>query len=579
MTNTKTYGVFTLLRRLLRQVRPYWPHICGLFLLSLLLSLLTLLVPLPLKIAVDSAVGSHPLPGFLDALLPAAVARSDVAVLILAAFLVMMVALFLGLVELAGSVLQTYTGEKLVLDFRAQLFRHAQRLSLSYHDSRGTTDSDLPHPVRCTVHQVDRGGEHYPSLTTAVVTLCRDDLRHRPDRLAAGAWSRWRSPPVLFLIARVYGRRLRSRWREVKKLESSALSVVQEVLAALRVVQGVRPGGPRGERFVRRSGESMRARIRVTFIEGGFGLLVGLTTAVGTAAVLFVGVRHVQAGALTLGDLLLVMGYLAQLYGPLKTHQQERRRACSPRWPAPSAPSRSSTRRRMCVERPQRPAARARLGRRRLPRRLLRLRREIARSCTTSRSRSPPGTRVGHRGHDRRGQDHARQPADPLLRPHRRPDPARRRRPARLQAGRPAQPVRHRAAGAGALLDQHRREHRLRPPGRQPRRRSSRPPRRPTPTSSSPALPQGYETLVGERGMRLSGGERQRIALARAFLKDAPILILDEPTSSVDTKTEAAIMEAMERLMRGPHHLHDRPPPEHAGQLRRAPGGRRRASG
>jgi len=64
-------------------------------------------------------------------------------------------------------------------------------------------------------------------------------------------------------------------------------------------------------------------------------------------------------------------------------------------------------------------------------------------------------------------------------------------------------------------------------------------------------LPQGYDTLVGERGMRLSGGERQRISLARAFLKDAPILILDEPTSSVDNATEATIMDAVERLMRG----------------------------
>ncbi len=62
-------------------------------------------------------------------------------------------------------------------------------------------------------------------------------------------------------------------------------------------------------------------------------------------------------------------------------------------------------------------------------------------------------------------------------------------------------------------------------------------------------LPQGYDTLVGERGMCLSGGERQRISLARAFLKDAPILILDEPTSSVDIRTEEAIVEAMERLM------------------------------
>ena len=64
-------------------------------------------------------------------------------------------------------------------------------------------------------------------------------------------------------------------------------------------------------------------------------------------------------------------------------------------------------------------------------------------------------------------------------------------------------------------------------------------------------MPHGYETLVGERGLRLSGGERQRISLARAFLKDAPILILDEPTSSIDGRTESAIMEAMDRLMQG----------------------------
>src|SRR5207247_3295925 len=64
-------------------------------------------------------------------------------------------------------------------------------------------------------------------------------------------------------------------------------------------------------------------------------------------------------------------------------------------------------------------------------------------------------------------------------------------------------------------------------------------------------LTQGYDTIVSERGMKLCGGERQRISLARAFLKDAPILILDEPTSSVDVRTETAIVEAMERLTHG----------------------------
>jgi ATP-binding cassette, subfamily B, bacterial len=65
------------------------------------------------------------------------------------------------------------------------------------------------------------------------------------------------------------------------------------------------------------------------------------------------------------------------------------------------------------------------------------------------------------------------------------------------------------------------------------------------------SLPLGYETPVGDRGTRLSGGERQRIAIARAFLKDAPILILDEPTSAIDNETEALIVEGIERLMAG----------------------------
>jgi ABC-type multidrug transport system fused ATPase/permease subunit len=65
------------------------------------------------------------------------------------------------------------------------------------------------------------------------------------------------------------------------------------------------------------------------------------------------------------------------------------------------------------------------------------------------------------------------------------------------------------------------------------------------------ALPEGYDTVLGERGVKLSGGERQRISVARAFVKNAPILILDEPTSSVDTRTEEVILDALDTLMVG----------------------------
>src|SRR5216110_3017710 len=80
--------------------------------------------------------------------------------------------------------------------------------------------------------------------------------------------------------------------------------------------------------------------------------------------------------------------------------------------------------------------------------------------------------------------------------------------------------------------------------------RSLRPRSWPAPTTSSRAL-EGYETQVGERAMKLSGGERQRISLARAFLKNAPILILDEPTSALDLQTEASIIDALHRLVKG----------------------------
>ncbi|MDQ3692417.1 MAG: ABC transporter transmembrane domain-containing protein [Chloroflexota bacterium] len=129
-----------LYKRVLRQVKPWWLHICGIFVLRLLSTPLALLAPVPLKIAVDSILGSKPLPGFLEVLWPSGVATSDQALLIFAAGLLVLVVLISQLQSLGSTLLRTYTGERMVLDFRRQLFRRVQRLSLSYHDTRGSSD-------------------------------------------------------------------------------------------------------------------------------------------------------------------------------------------------------------------------------------------------------------------------------------------------------------------------------------------------------------------------------------------------------------------------------------------------------
>lgn len=539
------YSDFALCRRLLRQMRPYWPHVGGVLLLSLLSTPLALLTPLPLKIAVDSVLDSYPVPGFLDALLPEAATRSSTAVLVLVAGLIVAIALLSGLQKLASSILRTYAGEKLVLDFRAQLFRHAQRLSLSYHDSKGVTDSTyrLQYDAQAIQWIVIDG---IPPLATAVFTLVAmiyvTALINLQLALVALAVS-----PFLFVISWAYSRRLRGRWREVHQLSSSALSVAQEVLAAVRVVKAFGQEDREEQRFVHRSSESMWERIRVTFIASSFTLLVGLITAVGTAIVLFTGVRLVQSGALTLGDLLLVMGYLAQLYGPLNALSKSKANLQSSLASAERAFSLLDEAPEV-VERPNaRPLRRAKgtVAFRDVSF-AYREDRPVLHNVSFEVS---PGTRLGISGTTGAGKTTLMNLLtrfyDPTtgqilldgvdLRDYKLAD-LRNQFAIVLQ-----EPVLFSTSIAENIAY-------ARPGADEEEIVEAA--KAANVHEFIVGLPRGYETQVGERGMSLSGGERQRIALARAFLKDAPILILDEPTSSVDTKTEAGIMEAMERLMR-----------------------------
>ena len=133
-------GNVVLYRRLGRQARPYWLHLAGLFGLGLLASPVALLNPVPLKIVVDSVLGGHPLPAFLQRFFPEA-SESPAAILLFAIGLLVALAAIGQAQALASTLLRAWVGERLVLDFRARLVEQVQRLSVSYHDSRGTGDS------------------------------------------------------------------------------------------------------------------------------------------------------------------------------------------------------------------------------------------------------------------------------------------------------------------------------------------------------------------------------------------------------------------------------------------------------
>ena len=535
-----------LYRRLGQQARPYWCQFLGILLLGLLSPPLALLAPLPLKIAVDNVVHSHPLPRFLDAWLPEALKQSPQSVLLFAVLLLVGVTVATELCDLSSQWLAAYTGEKLLRNFRAQLFRHVQRLSLSYHDNKGTADSvyriqsDATSVQRILVESV------VPSISSALTLAAMAYVTFRINwQLALVAMS---VSPAIYLLSRAYRKRLRHQSREVKKLESSALSVIQEVLGATRVVKAFGQEDREDERFARKSNEGMGARLNLVLMERRFGLLVALLTALGTAAVLFVGIRNVRSSAMTLGDLLLVMGYVAKLNTPLKTIGKKMASMQSNLAGAERAFALLDEARDV-VERPNaRPLARA-LGAMAFrnvsfaydrERSVLRdISFEIqAGTClgiagTTGAGKTtlvslltrfydPTAGEILLDGVDLRDYklaDLRNQFAivlqEPLLFSTSIAENVAYARPGASEAEIVAAA---KAANAHDFIIR---------------------------------LPQGYDTLVGERGMRLSGGERQRISIARAFLKDAPILILDEPTSSLDVKTEAAIVEAMEHLALG----------------------------
>jgi ATP-binding cassette subfamily B protein len=535
----------SIYRRLLIEAKPYWLAMAGYFLLTLLEIPLALVLPLPLKIEVDSVLGSHPLPWFITPLIPAGSEKSIAFLLIFPAVLLIGIAFLTQLQALVKMVMYTYIGEKLVLRFRAKLFLHLEQLSLSYHDRKSSSES---------VYRLQNDASALPSVlldglvpfTTATLTVIAI--------LYVTARIDWQLVLIaigvsLVLMWATYWNagRLRESWHRAKEMDSSAMSLVQEVLGSLRVVKAFGGEAREQQRFILQSGKGVWLRIAVSYRAGIFKLIVGLTIAAGMALALFFGGLHVRSNRITIGDLVMIMAYLAQLYIPLSMTTNK----ISALQTALAGTERAFSvlgEPAEVIEGPNaRTLTRAQGGV--IFRHVSFAHRDDHPILKDVSFEVPAGSTVGIVGKTGAGKTTLvsllSRFYDPTeghvlldgvdIRTYKLAD-------LRSQFGLvPQDPVlfsrtiaeniAYASADAGendiieAAKAANAHDFIMR-------------------------LPEDYQTVIGERGATLSGGERQRVALARAFLKNAPILILDEPTSSIDLKTEASIMEATQRLIR-----------------------------
>jgi ATP-binding cassette subfamily B protein len=497
-------------------------------------------------VAVDSVLGTQPLPRALSAVLPTWTASSDLRLLLTLMVFYVLLAVVGQLQQVGSTLLSAQAASRMTLAFRSRLFSQAQVTSLVFHDRRGTADSiyriqhDAPGIYTVVVTGLVGVASSLVLVVAVAVSVFKVDWQLGLVAVAV--------TPLLAAYAHVYNRRMRSRYEGAKGLESNALAVVQEALTALRVVKVFGGEAVEQRRFDEQAGASVHAHIHLAFVEALFGALVNLTIALGGAAVLFFGVRRVEAGALSLGQLLIMVTYVAQLHGPIGGIARQ---------VAGLQDGLASTQRGFeLLDRPHEVSDRPNA----LP--LARARGAISFEHVSFSydGRRPilneislevdAGMRVGIIGKTGAGKTtlvsllmrlYEPQKGRILLdgvdvRAYRLAD-LRSQFSLILQEsvlfsttiaeniayGRPGATAAEVVAAAEAAQLGDLLAH----------------------------LPDGYDTLVGEHGHELSGGERQRIALARAYLKNSPILILDEPTSSLDAQTEAEVIIALDRLAEG----------------------------
>ena len=538
------YREFAYIPRILARVRPYTGLAVGSVVILVVGALVGLLTPWPLKVLVDSVLGTEPVPSIVRSMF-GSLADEKSSLLIVAVLAGLAITIAQNGLIVLNNYLGTRLKERLVLDFRSDLFQHAQRLSLTFHDHQRT--GDLMNRVT------------YQASTVGAVVMAGPPMLQSVVTLFGMFWIAFRIDPTLALISLsvvpfiyysvgYYAVHVDGRLREVKGMEGQTMSIVHEGMAMLRVIVAFGRESYEHGRFRKQGETALAARVKLTVQQTMFSLIVNTLTAIGAALVLGFGAYQVLQLRLTVGELLVVMAYIASVYTPLEAISTTMGNLKDQLIGA-----------QMAFE-------------------LLDTAPEIADAPdATAIARAEGRVRFDHVSFAYKGRTQTLQDICFEARP-----------------GEVVAIVGPTGAGKSTLASLIPRfydpsQGRITLDGRQLtgltlqslREQISVVLQEPLLFSTTIAenirygrldasdtdvieaakaanahefvmrLPGQYEARIGERGAQLSGGERQRIAVARAFLKDAPILVLDEPTSSIDSKTEGVILDALDRLVIG----------------------------
>jgi subfamily B ATP-binding cassette protein MsbA len=536
-------------------LRPHWKAL-SLALLAVAGEAGTdLLEPWPLKIVLDYLLQSQHPAGWMRAMI-GWIGQDKLAVLNFAVLAVAVIAVAGALSSYLEKYLTTSVGQWVMHDLRRTLYHHIHRLSLAEHDEKRT--GDLIGRVTSDIEAIQ------DFITTALMGILASVLTLL-GIIGVMFYLNWRFSlislsitPALFLVVYFFTRRIKKASRDVRKKETELLSIVEEVFSSIRVVKAFAREDYEERRFERQSLENVEMALLARSIKMKLSPIVDIIVATGTCLVLGYGARLVLAGQLTAGALVVFLLYLGKMYKPM--------RDLSKMTDTVSKAAVGFERIREVLE--------TESGMRDLPgaRRAARFKGKIE-FDKVSFGYSPdqwilkdvsfeiePGQVAAFVGPTGGGKTTiislVARFYDPLsgevkidgtnIRNYTMKSLRQQisfvlqetllfRAPVwqNIAYGRPeanrAEIIRAaKLANAHEFIDE---------------------------------MPEGYDTMVGERGVTLSGGQRQRIAIARAVIRNTPILVLDEPTSGLDAVSEQAVFEALDRLMEGKtsiviaHHL------------------------